>query len=163
MKRKLRVWSSGSGNKILNWRSIYISTFFLKTRSTTNQNPLSLLSKIDLKDLDIKYQRTRRQWKGHLDVDISNGWALKLSLVARSELADGRWEQHFRKLKARKLCLIILWIRYWWNIYRVDKKKGWSQKHGYNYSEIHQKGIKLVCFGKWRKWIWSWQPPSKNR
>ena len=32
--------------------------------------------------------------------------------------------------------------------YRVDQKKGWSQKHGYNYLEIHQKGIKLVCFGK---------------
>ena len=28
------------------------------------------------------------------------------------------------------------------------KKKGGLNKHGHNYCEIHQKGKKLVCFGK---------------
>ena len=34
------------------------------------------------------------------------------------------------------------------SIYRVDQKKGDLKKHGHNYFEIHQKGKKLVCFGK---------------
>ena len=33
-------------------------------------------------------------------------------------------------------------------IYRVSQKKCDLKKHGHNYSEIHQKGKKLVCFGK---------------
>ena len=33
-------------------------------------------------------------------------------------------------------------------IYRVDQKKGDLNKHCHSYSEIHQKGKKLVCFGK---------------
>ena len=33
-------------------------------------------------------------------------------------------------------------------MYRVDQKKGDLKKHGHNYSEIIQKGKKLVCFGK---------------
>ena len=33
--------------------------------------------------------------------------------------------------------------------YRVSKKKG-SKKNGHNYSDIYQKGKKLVCFGKFR-------------
>ena len=32
--------------------------------------------------------------------------------------------------------------------YRVNQKKGDLKKHGHNYSEIYQKGKKLVCFGK---------------
>ena len=32
--------------------------------------------------------------------------------------------------------------------YRVSQKKGDLKTHGHNYSEIHQKGEKLVCFGK---------------
>ena len=30
----------------------------------------------------------------------------------------------------------------------MDQKKGDLKKHGHNYSEIIQKGKKLVCFGK---------------
>ena len=45
--------------------------------------------------------------------------------------------------------------------FRVDQKKGDLEKHGHNYSEIHQKGKKLVCFGKFslnlskllKKWL----------
>ena len=33
-------------------------------------------------------------------------------------------------------------------MYRVSKKKGDLENNGHNYSEIHQKGKKLVCFGK---------------
>ena len=32
--------------------------------------------------------------------------------------------------------------------YRVDQKKGDLNKNGHNSSEIHQKGKKFVCFGK---------------
>ena len=41
----------------------------------------------------------------------------------------------------RKFLLVLLY-------YRVDQKKGDLEKHGHNYYEIHQKGKKLVCFGK---------------
>ena len=44
--------------------------------------------------------------------------------------------------------IYLLSIYYLFDIYRVCKKKGDLEKYGHNYSEIHQKGKKLVCFGK---------------
>ena len=35
--------------------------------------------------------------------------------------------------------------------YRVSKKNRDLKKYGHNYSEIHQEGKKLVCFGKFKK------------
>ena len=34
------------------------------------------------------------------------------------------------------------------DIYRVDQKNRDLEQNGHNYLEIHQKGKKLVCFGK---------------
>ena len=48
-------------------------------------------------------------------------------------------------------------------MYRVNhQKKGDLKKHGHNYTEIYQKGKKLVCFGKLEQLTGSWQLPSKN-